>query len=244
MNRTTTYPPQSPRYYNGGHRYFFNGQEADNEVFGESGLAGYEFREYDTRLGRWWGVDPYAWKSPGCSPYMFCSGSPIVAKDFNGGYGVVVIKQQCDEHGNVVGGTATLVMTFYYNSDEHYEGDGKMSAEQAQWVQRNIQSNFMEAATLDNDGDTGEGSQYSIRIDFAKLSQYVQIGWADGQTPIHELFHTIGAADTKKRGGTRLMDYNDPDSGVPVLMRWIMMDDLENLFYENNERLQIIYEDE
>ena len=299
MNHTATYPPKSPRPAIGGYRYFFNGQEGDGEVYGSGGLAGYEFRQYDTRLGRWWGVDSYAWKFPGCSPYMFCSGSPIVAKDFNGGYGVVVIKQQCDEHGNVVGGTATLVMTFYYNSDEHYEGDGKMSAEQAQWVQRNIQSNlnylyqedivingitykfdyeiefidlaspeyvhknpykeaeynnyketgirkgnFMEAATLANDGDTGEGSQYSIRIDFAKLSQYVQIGWADGQTPTHELFHTIGAADTKKRGGTRLMDYNDPDSGVPVLMRWIMMDDLENLFYENNERLQIIYEDE
>ena len=35
MNRTITYPPQTPRYDNGGYRYFFNGQETDNEVFGE-----------------------------------------------------------------------------------------------------------------------------------------------------------------------------------------------------------------
>lgn len=40
------------------------------------------------------------------------------------------------------------------------------------------------------------------------------------------------------------MDYNDPGSGVPAPMRWIMMDDLENLLYDGNERLQIIYEDE
>ena len=32
MNHTTTYPPQTPRYYMGGYRYFFNGQEADNEL--------------------------------------------------------------------------------------------------------------------------------------------------------------------------------------------------------------------
>ena len=30
----------SQSYYNGGYRYFFNGQEADNEVLGECGLAG------------------------------------------------------------------------------------------------------------------------------------------------------------------------------------------------------------
>ncbi len=35
MIRSTTYPPQTPRYYNGGYRYFFNGQEADNGVLGE-----------------------------------------------------------------------------------------------------------------------------------------------------------------------------------------------------------------
>ncbi len=35
MNPASTAPPQTPRYYNGGYRYFFNGQEADNEVLGE-----------------------------------------------------------------------------------------------------------------------------------------------------------------------------------------------------------------
>ena len=35
MNHTATYPPQTPRFYIGGYRYFFNGQEGDNEVLGE-----------------------------------------------------------------------------------------------------------------------------------------------------------------------------------------------------------------
>lgn len=52
MNHTTTYPPQSPRPANGGYRYFFNGQEADNEILGEGALHAFEFRMHDTRIGR------------------------------------------------------------------------------------------------------------------------------------------------------------------------------------------------
>jgi len=64
MNRTATYPPQTPRYYNGGYRYFFNGQEADNEVLGDMALHAFEYRMHDTRIGRFWSVDPLAGKFP------------------------------------------------------------------------------------------------------------------------------------------------------------------------------------
>ena len=86
MNLTLTYPSQSPRSDMGGYRYFFNGQEADNEVLGEGALTGYEFRQYDTRLGRWWGVDPDATKFPGESPFLFCGGNPIQYLDKYGRY--------------------------------------------------------------------------------------------------------------------------------------------------------------
>ena len=87
MIPTSTYPPKFLLPAMGGYRYFFNGQEADNEVLGEGALAGYEFRQYDTRLGRWWGVDPMVRSFPGESPYAFCYGNPLIAKDCNGGYG-------------------------------------------------------------------------------------------------------------------------------------------------------------
>ena len=77
MISTTTYPPQHPRSTMGRYRYFFNGQEADNEVLGDGGLAGYEFRQYDTRPERWWGADRKAAKYPSLSPYQFCADSPI-----------------------------------------------------------------------------------------------------------------------------------------------------------------------
>ena len=71
--------PHIPRY-----RYFFNGQETDNEVYGEGAVLGYEFRQYDARIGRWWSIDPKADKYPGVSPYAFCNGSPVLLLDPSG----------------------------------------------------------------------------------------------------------------------------------------------------------------
>ena len=68
----------------GGYRYFFNGQEGDNEVFGEMANFGYEFRQYDSRLGRWWSVDPKWSEYPEVSPFVFCNGSPIMLMDLKG----------------------------------------------------------------------------------------------------------------------------------------------------------------
>ena len=109
------FPMPGRSYYNGGYRYFFNGQEADNEVLGEGGLAGYEFREYDTRLGRWWGVDRKAAKYPSLSPYQFCAGNPIWMKDVDGSDFVVVIDNSGDNK------TITVQMNIYTSSREAYE---------------------------------------------------------------------------------------------------------------------------
>ena len=61
----------------GGYRYFFSGQEGDNEVFGEVALHAFEFRMHDARLGRFWSVDPLAAKYPWNSTYAFAENSPI-----------------------------------------------------------------------------------------------------------------------------------------------------------------------
>ena len=79
MIRTSTYPPQPPRYDNGGYRYFFNGQEADNEVLGEGVSLSAEFWQYDTRLGRRWNVDPVFKEYE--SPYACFAGNPVWLKD-------------------------------------------------------------------------------------------------------------------------------------------------------------------
>ena len=84
MNPTLTYRPKSPSTNIGGYRYFFNGQEGDNEVFGEVANFGYEFRQYDSRLGRWWSVDLERKKFPNLSPHIFCDDNPIIMIDLKG----------------------------------------------------------------------------------------------------------------------------------------------------------------
>ncbi len=64
MKLTATYPLPTSGAHTPRYRYFFNGQEADNEVYGEGSVWGYEFRQYDARIGRWWSVDPLADKYP------------------------------------------------------------------------------------------------------------------------------------------------------------------------------------
>ena len=68
----------------GGYRYFFNGQEADNEVLGEWALHAFEYRMHDTRIGRFWSVDPLAGKFPWNSVYAFAENRVIDGRELEG----------------------------------------------------------------------------------------------------------------------------------------------------------------
>jgi hypothetical protein len=63
----------------GGYRFGFQGQEKDDEVYGEGNLNTAEFWEYDTRLGRRWNVDPVV--KPWESGYAVMGNSPIALCD-------------------------------------------------------------------------------------------------------------------------------------------------------------------
>ena len=76
------YPISDRSYYFGGYRYFFNGQEADNEVFGDGVSLTAEFWQYDTRLGRRWNVDPKY--TPMLSSYSCFVNSPLSLNDKKG----------------------------------------------------------------------------------------------------------------------------------------------------------------
>ena len=71
-------------YDNGGYRYFFNGQEADNEVLGEGALHAFEYRMHDTRIGRFWSVDPLAGDYPYWSTYQFAGLMPTWYEELEG----------------------------------------------------------------------------------------------------------------------------------------------------------------
>ncbi|MBQ3740194.1 MAG: hypothetical protein II856_03220 [Bacteroidales bacterium] len=64
------------------YRNLFNGQETDNEVYGEGASYSAEFWQYDSRLARRWNVDPkYA---PTLSPYSCFVNSPLAFNDKKG----------------------------------------------------------------------------------------------------------------------------------------------------------------
>ena len=87
--KTTHYQSFTPQSTNtGGYRYFFNGQEGDNEVYENGAFQNYGFRMYDTRIARFWGVDPLTKDYPMLTPFQFASCSPILCVDVDGLEGI------------------------------------------------------------------------------------------------------------------------------------------------------------
>ncbi|PJB58326.1 MAG: hypothetical protein CO098_09240 [Bacteroidetes bacterium CG_4_9_14_3_um_filter_41_19] len=68
------------------YRYGFNkGSEKDDEISGViGGHFTTKFREGDTRLLRWWSVDPKADLQPWQSPYSYMDGNPVKNNDPDG----------------------------------------------------------------------------------------------------------------------------------------------------------------
>jgi len=67
-----------------GYRFGFNSFEMDNEFFGEGNCYYTEFREYDSRIGRWFSIDPLFNYFPWQSPYVAFDNNPIFYKDPKG----------------------------------------------------------------------------------------------------------------------------------------------------------------
>lgn len=82
---------------NGGdYRYGFNGKENDNEVKGDGNSVDFGARMYDSRLGRWFAIDPLASKYPSMSPYNFVGNSPLIAIDPDGKRIIVLNKEAAE----------------------------------------------------------------------------------------------------------------------------------------------------
>lgn len=60
----------------------------------ETGNYDFGARMYDSRIGRWWAVDPLSKKYPQMSPYCFVANNPIVAIDYDGRDYIVVIDME------------------------------------------------------------------------------------------------------------------------------------------------------
>lgn len=70
---------RSETFGSNGYRFSFNGQEQDSEVSGDGNSYTTHFRQYDSRLGRWFSRDPAL--IPWQTPYASMNNSPIVFND-------------------------------------------------------------------------------------------------------------------------------------------------------------------
>ncbi len=72
------------------YHFGFNGQEKDDEIYGEGNNLSFEFRAYDSRIGRWWSIDLLSNKYPSMSSYMYCANNPIKYIDPDGRFPIGV----------------------------------------------------------------------------------------------------------------------------------------------------------
>jgi RHS repeat-associated protein len=59
------------------YRYGFQRQESDNEISGEGNSYAFKYRMHDSRIGRFFAVDPLDKEYPWNSPYAFSENNVI-----------------------------------------------------------------------------------------------------------------------------------------------------------------------
>lgn len=67
-----------------GYTYKHQGQESDDEIYGEGAAYFYTYRMSDSRYGRFWSVDPLAPKYPHNSPYAYSENRVIDGIEMEG----------------------------------------------------------------------------------------------------------------------------------------------------------------
>lgn len=130
-------------------RYGFNGQEKDDEVYGNGNLNTAQFCEYDTRLIRRWNVDPvvkHSWNSYNCF-----SSNPIFRMDSNGDH-----DYSLDKKGN-------LTLTKKTDAKDHtiIAGENKI----------NLAKEFIDEAIISEDKKKNEKVSFFISKDVEKTEE-------------------------------------------------------------------------
>lgn len=132
------------------YRYGFNGMEKDDEVKGEGNSYTTEFRQYDSRVGRWLSVDPKN-QFVG-SQYSAFVNNPILHIDPDGGWIPGV-----DEDGNITltaekGDNVSTLISFF--------GDEGTALKYVHWgyIYSNIQKTELHQGSYPEGGKSQDNS--------------------------------------------------------------------------------------
>ena len=148
MNMTTRNPFEGDDY-----RYGFQGQEEDKET----GLVDYKYRMYDSRIGRFFAVDPLAAKYPYNGTYNFSENRVIDGVELEGLEVSIVNEQQLEN------GKTKITISIDINIVNSSSRPMWQIAGQAQDIQNHITSTY-------NKNREGEKFvfEFQVNIDFSE----------------------------------------------------------------------------
>jgi RHS repeat-associated protein len=145
----------------GAYRYGFNGKENDNEVKGDGNQIAFENRIYDSRLARWFSVDPLQKKYPEESNYIFTSDNPIFFADVDG-RDRIVTTTRIKKDGTYTQIRRTYKNDFYYS--QVHGASGRTTY---------FKSNIIENLTIDDRTGTMNKSSFINSNKEIGLFEYV-----------------------------------------------------------------------
>lgn len=114
------------------YRFGFNGYENTDEILGENNAIDFGGRVCDSRLGRFFSIDPYASQYPNLSPYIFAANSPILLKDNYGNNPLIaaIIKGML---GATIDAGIQFAVNLAVNGGNAQEAFNEIDWEQALW---------------------------------------------------------------------------------------------------------------
>ncbi|MFT5600495.1 MAG: RHS repeat-associated protein [Flavobacteriales bacterium] len=132
------------------YRYGFQGQEKDDEVKGEGNSLNFKYRMHDSRLGRFFAIDPLTPEYPELTPYQFSSNNPIGMIEIEGLEGQPVNPDQNEVLMNTptkAGGKVETSAGTVVSTDWEYENQSAGSYSRSRTV--TLQGSNPQAATAD-----------------------------------------------------------------------------------------------
>ncbi len=158
------------RSYNAnGYRFGFNGQEKDDEVSNiTGGNLNFKFRMYDSRLGKFFSIDPLAKSYPWNSTYAFAENQVIWAKDLEGAERLITISNvETGESQTIVLPTAGSL------------GEGILYATQ---INNSLLVQYQPCIEIGSDGSTSGGEVVNVPVSY--LSNNVKGNIMSSSSPL------------------------------------------------------------
>jgi len=193
------------------YRFGFNGKENDNEISGFGMKLDFGAREYDTQIGRWWGVDPMSEKNSAFTPYCFVFNSPIGYKDPDGMDGVWGVIETKDETGKVINTHYVMTAKIYIT------GKGATPSKAAKLNKQ--AKDFLQTQTMEN------GDKVSILLNYEYKENITTDELEDGENILEV------KGNSYKKIGSSYAEVNNEWYGLTTGTRGEICKEDENFFF-------------